>query len=66
MVAIYCSCVPFDGFFGSITVLTAIQFKMLNNEIRRVLASTPLNEDDQRLVQNKLKKCIDHHNFLLE
>ncbi|CAH1105164.1 unnamed protein product [Psylliodes chrysocephalus] len=65
MVIIYCGCISFDTFFGSTIILTAIQFKMLNKEIQRVLASTLVNEEDQRLVRIKLKKCIEHHNFLL-
>ncbi|CAH1099578.1 unnamed protein product [Psylliodes chrysocephalus] len=65
MVVIYCGCISFDAFFGSTIVLMAIQFKMLNKEIQRVLASTPLNEKDQLLVRKKLKRCIEHHNFLL-
>ncbi|CAH1105163.1 unnamed protein product [Psylliodes chrysocephalus] len=65
VVVIYMSCLGFDVFFGTIIALTAIQWKMLNKQIEIVLANTLLNDENRLLVQNKLNKCIAHHNFLL-
>ncbi|XP_023016125.2 odorant receptor 63a [Leptinotarsa decemlineata] len=63
---IYVACVSFDIFFATLVVLTKVQFQLLNQEIRRVVAINIEADEDANFVRNKLKKCVDHHNFLLE
>ncbi|KAG5885624.1 hypothetical protein JTB14_006170 [Gonioctena quinquepunctata] len=63
---VYVACISFDTFFATLVLLTKVQFKLLNQDIKKVVESKIETLEDEYLIRTKLKRCIDHHNFLFE
>ncbi|CAG9854801.1 unnamed protein product [Phyllotreta striolata] len=62
----FCAVVGFDSFFTTLIILSTFQWRMLNSELRRVLEMPVRNESDRVTAKNRMRKCINHHNFLLK
>lgn len=53
-----------DLFIFTIFMLTSLQFKMLNDEIKNIYGETEENPTDTHTIKRRLIKCVDHHIFL--
>uniref|UniRef100_A0A6P7H0V5 Odorant receptor n=1 Tax=Diabrotica virgifera virgifera TaxID=50390 RepID=A0A6P7H0V5_DIAVI len=56
----------FDVLLGTLVLMVVIQWKMLNREVKRILESTAVTDEERYLLKNDIKKCVDHHNFLID
>nr|ALR72580.1 odorant receptor OR37 [Colaphellus bowringi] len=69
IITILCPVLAMDVFFVTIIKLTQIQWKMLNSEIQSMFDLSPSGkisrEDEENIMVMKIKKCVVHHNFLL-
>ncbi|KAG5885622.1 hypothetical protein JTB14_006168 [Gonioctena quinquepunctata] len=52
-----------DVFFMSIIRLTQIQWVLLNREILTIF---DMKEAKKEVIETKIRRCVNHHNFLLE
>lgn len=55
-----------DFMFLTLSTLTTIQFTLLNEEFKRIYSSANEMGIEKANWKSKLRKCIQHHNFLLE
>lgn len=55
-----------DFLFLSLSTLTTIQFKLLNEEFRRIYSVRQRSRNEKISWTVQLRKCIEHHNFLLK
>ncbi|XP_056643867.1 odorant receptor 63a-like [Diorhabda sublineata] len=63
--AIFFLIIPFDTIVGSLTILTAMQWKLLNGRFQEILNRIVDTPEDKVMLQKELGKCVDHHNFLI-
>ncbi|CAH2010228.1 unnamed protein product [Acanthoscelides obtectus] len=57
--------ITIDVLIMTIVILTTIQFKMVSAEVTKLFTDTSEMRYTQNTFNQKLKKLIDHHNFLL-
>uniref|UniRef100_A0A6P7GNW1 Uncharacterized protein LOC114340332 n=1 Tax=Diabrotica virgifera virgifera TaxID=50390 RepID=A0A6P7GNW1_DIAVI len=55
---------PFDLCVTYILCLISIQWKSLNTEIKNILDDEIVTLEDQKLFKTKVRRCVEHHNFL--
>uniref|UniRef100_A0A6P7GJY3 Uncharacterized protein LOC114339088 n=1 Tax=Diabrotica virgifera virgifera TaxID=50390 RepID=A0A6P7GJY3_DIAVI len=61
---LFCS-LSFDIFFSTILLQTLVQWKILNNVLDGVMNSRAETYEERYKLKVGLKKCVDHHNFLI-
>lgn len=57
--------ISFDLFFAAMLMFASAQFRMLGIEIRNLISSKVHDDEKRIVIRQRLKKSIDHHNFLL-
>lgn len=55
-----------DFLFLNLSTLTTIQFKLLNRSFQRIYSISDEYKDNEDRWKDNLKKCVQHHIFLLE
>nr|QNH68065.1 odorant receptor 41 [Apriona germarii] len=64
VMTITCPVVGTDMFIFTTFMLTSLQFKMLNEEIKSIYGGSEENRIDTHTIKSRLKKCVGHHIFL--
>nr|CAH7714810.1 unnamed protein product [Callosobruchus chinensis] len=57
---------PVDFLFMSVTTLTRVQYKLLNEELRHIFDSVTDSKDRVVELRRKIRACAEHHAFLNE
>lgn len=60
------ACTAFDLFLATILTFTSIQFRLLGLEFRSLIGQQAKTKEHKVEIRKNIKRCIDHHNFLLE
>lgn len=60
-IGLFPSIVGLDLFILNLIILIQVQFKMLNDEVKKIFEVSSSDYD----VVSRIKKCVDHHNFLI-
>nr|CAH7714807.1 unnamed protein product [Callosobruchus chinensis] len=55
---------PVDFLFMSVTTLTRVQYKLLNEELRHIFDSVTDSKDRVVELRRKIRACAEHHAFL--
>ncbi|KAJ8967750.1 hypothetical protein NQ314_002629 [Rhamnusium bicolor] len=66
VVGIYFPVLGTDMFMMSLLTLTQAQFKLLNHEIKKIFNAQTKMEEDMEIVNKRIRKYVDQHNFLLD
>lgn len=53
-----------DLFIFTVFMLTSLQFKMLNEEIKNIFGGTDESKIDVETIKSRIRKCVNHHTFL--
>ncbi|XP_072397485.1 uncharacterized protein [Diabrotica undecimpunctata] len=64
MLLVLTGVLPFDLCVTYIMCLISIQWKGLNTEIKNTLDVNIDTEEDRQMFKTKVKRCVEHHNFL--
>lgn len=59
------ACSVFDLFLATMLQLTSTQFRILGIEFKSLIGTQVRTEKEKKESRERMKKCIDHHNFLL-